>query len=250
MGAILCTGCSTSDSHYFSGSIWWRTPTPDSVSLLTISDTDFNTSTYITAAIGPTTGYGFHLDSDESISAGESATILCHTSLSAGVWNHLAFGIDVNHVGTHSPSTDPCIANAVCNGVTKTMTLGANGGINFPPAGPVLINFFGQSIGIPDLTNAYKGGTLGSDTAIMEFSDVQLWTQYIDWTNSTNYAKIVSVNAGKGTPVSPAISAATFGQQQWLFKGNHTQFKNNLGTAGGTSSFIGTCADFTPAPSF
>jgi hypothetical protein len=87
---------------------------------------------------------------------------------------------------------------------------------------------------------------------IVRYGDFQLWVgQYIDWTNPTNFSKVVNISGGHGTPVDPRTSAAAFGPQSVLFKGKSSDasFYTNAGTAGAFTK-TGTITDFTPTPTY
>jgi hypothetical protein len=59
-----------------------------------------------------------------------------------------------------------------------------------------------------------------------------------------NLAKFITP---EGTPVNPAVAAALFGPQTFLFQGNAASFVNNAGT-GGEFTKTGTVTDVTPGP--
>jgi hypothetical protein len=148
---------------------------------------------------------------------------------------------------------DPIVSGLLFAAVTDGTSI-HNKGASLHP-GPT---WNGDDVTIPGFNLCVNGFEFGvpcqSDDAPyqvpLDFGDCQMWFgKFIDWSSSTNFSKIVSVAAGKGVPVDPAIAAAAFGQQTILFKGDHTHFPTNLGT-GGTFSLVGTNIDFTPTPSY
>jgi hypothetical protein len=246
-----------SDSPYISGSIWFRVPSANdtdnlSPNLITISSLSDICPLFYGFTTGVGTGGGGEVHSEDNRSASFATThdLLCN------VWHHVAFGADFNHRGVYVDDSaqsinEPMIFNTVFDGVARAVT----GNINFSgngTEGPISIPFIGKSIGIPDLPSTYVDGTLDVPRfgPQMEFGDYQMWMgTYIDWTDGANFANVVKISEGKGTPVDPAVAAAAFGHQTLLFKGNHTNFQSNLGTAGSFSQ-IGTSVDFTPTPSY
>jgi hypothetical protein len=243
MGYLLQSSSGLSDTYFASGSIWFRsvggaanTPLLQILTPGLFSDNggiDF----------GCNSGSGFQMNfAGDTYSSGNYASINSPNFAIAGdAWHHVSFAVDANHDVSYT-------ANLVFDGSSKSMTTTA--APSPPDRRQIKLN--GLDVGLPGLpvSPSYDAGGLGGGSLPICFGDYQFWVgQYIDWTNATNYAKIVNVSAGKGTPVDPAIAAAAFGQQTLLFKGNHTAFTNNLGT-GGAFTLTGTDADFTPTPSY
>lgn len=84
----------------------------------------------------------------------------------------------------------------------------------------------------------------------LDYGDVQVWFgTYIDPTIAANYAKVVTISGGIGTPANPTIAAAAFGTQSLLFKGGASTFYTNAGN-GGAFTKTGVISDFTPGPSY
>jgi len=163
--------------------------------------------------------------------------------LTVGSWFHLAAAIN---------TVTPAACNIVINSVNRNAT--HNGTLSNDTGSSYSIPINGESAGLPfNLNWKYGGGQTQADyQQIMEFSEVQLWFgQYIDWTDADNFAKVVKVAGGVGTPEDPAIAAAAFGTQQILFRGkaSDASFYVNRGD-GGAFTKTGTVTDFTPGPSY
>lgn len=81
-------------------------------------------------------------------------------------------------------------------------------------------------------------------------AEFQMWLgTFIDPTISSNFSKFVTISNGRGTPVNPAVAAAAFGQQTFLFKGKPSQGGTTNHGDGGTFATFGTTNDYA-APSF
>jgi hypothetical protein len=259
MGYLIRAGLSASNSYFVSGSIWFRLIGGMNQNLLSIYTSDANG--------GPDGGLQMFMTAGSNLGpsyprAGVDITFsaagygLNHFGAVAGefvvtgdAWHNLAFAIDANHTGVPSilyGDPDPYNAILVFDGVSRGFVTG-----NFPSTPDIEpIKFSGMDVGIPDLPgSAYADGGVESLPAVA-FGDYQIWTgKFIDWSNPSNYSKVVSISGGHGTPVDPKIAAAAFGTQTILFEGNAASFVNNLGT-GGAFTKIGTATDFTPAESF
>lgn len=115
-----------------------------------------------------------------------------------------------------------------------------------PAPWDILIN--GAYTAIPLISNSYY--LAGTDSCIVEYAYTQVWFgTYIDWTNQSNFSKVVKVTGGIGAPESTNISASAFGVQTFLFEGDNNSFYINRGT-GGLFTKTGTIKNFTPAASY
>lgn len=152
-------------------------------------------------------------------------------------WNHCAFSVN-NQTSAHLWIVD---------GINKTGSF-----VNFDNNViiPWQIQFSGAKAYMPSNRSIAPGGT--DAQTVMRFSDFQLWSgQYIDWSNSNNFAKVVTITGGIGRPTNTNMASAAFGLPAILFKGDSSTsgFRINRGT-GGSFSKIGTLSNFTPGPSY
>jgi hypothetical protein len=89
--------------------------------------------------------------------------------------------------------------------------------------------------------------TSGGTHHAYDVADVQIWLgTFIDPSVNGNILKFVDVD---GKPVDPAVAAAAFGQQTFLFSGDSTAFATNQGS-GGACALTGTAlTDASTSPS-
>jgi hypothetical protein len=163
----------------------------------------------------------------------------------AGQWMHYICSVDWSLYDASNAAYG--VGWEVLNGVA----IRGSGFGGFLGATPENITFSGCQIGVPSLVDHYDpSGPPPTQTTPTVLGDFQFWAGIApDVTSPSVFNKFVSVSGGHGTPVDPAIAAAAFGQQTILFKGDHTHFPNNLGTAG-AFTLVGTDVDFTPTPSY
>jgi hypothetical protein len=243
MGYIEQSGSGISDSSLVSASLWIRPPSGVSLAI----------SVFDMVPSGSFQDFIIEYDGGTNeIIYGSSATSLAPCAqwatnsgvITSGAWYHIALSCDVGHA-----NADPKIGCCVINAVNRMASSAPSVDDPSQAAGSARSYQFlwnGSTIGIPDI-----GANMGFGThPAIQYGDFQLWVgQYIDWTNSTNFAKVVSISGGVGTPVNPATAATAFGTQTLLFKGNATQFVTNAGN-GGAFTKTGTASDYTPAPSY
>jgi hypothetical protein len=66
-----------------------------------------------------------------------------------------------------------------------------------------------------------------------QLQNFQAWMgRYIDWSNPANYAAVVSLSGGHGTPAPLSAASARFGRPTLAFAGKPGVFEINQGTAG------------------
>jgi len=147
------------------------------------------------------TGDSFLMDSDNGV-------------FTAGAWHFFYIAYDTNH-----PAGEK-IGHVYVDGVNvanPALTVDASNAFAFDwgiDSHPSLL--------IPDRNSFF----VGDDQPIL-VADVQIWLgQCIDPSNPSNLEKFIV----GGKPVDPAIAAAEFGQQTFLFSGDATSFATNQGT--------------------
>lgn len=173
-------------------------------------------------------------------------------------WYHYAVAFNLGEDLTHFNPSGGFNIPQVLNGVQINVT-GGNAGVTQDgvtgASRPVVITGTGLRMKGNDVSVPWLNATTGTGGELwhnkIDLAYFQLWYgTYIDWTNATNFSKVVTINGSTGTPASTSGAAAAFGQQTILFSGkaSNSAFFVNRGTSGSFTK-VGTASD-TPGPSY
>ncbi len=184
----------------------------------------------------------------------------------AGSWNHAAIAIDTGHAGPYAErdvydNSDPKRAVMVINGVfanlddttePRVATSVQGDGVwqsnNFTTS--FSMDFSSIKLGIPYLNSDRVTAGLTAWPYVVRMANLQIWPgQYIDWRDSANFSKVVTINGATGTPAPLADASTAFGTPTIRCSGNHLAFPINTGS-GGAFTQDGTITDFTPTASY
>ena len=284
MATLLNSALNAANTFYLSGSIWFRIPTANVT--VNIFDSSIYTSGFASGACYLAIGTEprkvldliiYHQENSKFQSTWVRHSPQTTHTVEPAQWHHLAFAIDLNHAAYEDPAfgggytlmIDPYISNFVLDGSSFTIgyfqtdsDLSDFHDIEFttdrsfteitPRAN---LQLSGSAVAVPALGNIADPSAFwnyNTTSSIVEFGDYQIWAgTYIDWTNASNFSKVVSISGGTGRPVNPTTAATAFGTQTILFKGqaSDNSFFTNRGN-GGAFVKTGTVTDFTPTPSY
>lgn len=190
-------------------------------------------------------------------------------ALTRDVWHHIAIGYD----GSGTPpfpefgytlSSTP-VFKVMIDGVNRPQQLTSHSPWDTLPADVFIDSVFydidrassgmyvnGFKFGVPSLGAQIASSSIPSYE--VKFAYYLVWfNKYIDWTNTTNFNKVV-VDKGAGGRVPPdrgEAAVAAFGTPNFWFyrdKKRKVSFQTNKGSAG-SMSVIGTApSDFKPGP--
>lgn len=149
--------------------------------------------------------------------------------ITIGSWAHIFWSADMNYAAGLK------VCNLYVNGVNVFDP--ANTDDNHPAFS---IGIFGKTFIVGDL----PFGSISLQE--QDLADVQIWVgQTIDPSVPGNIEKFIS----SGKPVDPAIAAAAFGQQTYLFSGDYLHFPINQGSSADTFAVTGTLTNASTSPS-
>ncbi len=180
-----------------------------------------------------------------------------------GSWNHIFASIDLSGTDllTFTPSHTIARGRSIglyLNGVNQLLEPGGKDALYQTTYDNRLDNTTPRAC--PNFSTSVSGFPLGFPTTpayltgqpLMRFGEIQVWfNQYIDPSIPANFAKFVTISAGKGRPANSDLSLAAFGPRTIHFKGkaSDSAFFTNRGV-GGAFTKVGAPIDFTPGPSY